>query len=83
MKLYPEGKSAPEVETTEVASKEKETIKSYVLGLEIPDDGFYYDELVKEVQTYYADKEEYYTNDTILEIIKEIDVEWHPVVIEE
>jgi len=79
MKLYPEGQLAPVSETSEVTSQKKTAIKTYIKGLDVPDEGFYYDELIKEVQVYYEGRSEYYTNDTILECLKDVDAEWHPI----
>lgn len=79
MKLYPKGVDAPAVTTSTVTTSKKTAIKTYIKSLDVPDEGFYYDELVKEVQAYYEGKTEYYTNDTILECLKEVDAEWHPV----
>jgi len=82
MKFYPEGKTAPEKEVTTVATQTKTAIKTYIKSLELSDEGRYYDEIVKEVQDHYKKDDKHYTNDTVLECLEAVDLEYHPVVAE-
>jgi len=80
MKLYPEGKTAPEVETTTVATQTKTAIKTYIKSLELSDEGKYYDEIIKEVQDHYKEDDKHYTNDVVLECLEAVNLEYHPVI---
>lgn len=67
-------------EKSTLSAQKKKAIKDKIKGLVPSKSKMLYKEVVDAIEDEYIEKGEHLKNDDILELVKEVDVEWHPVL---
>jgi len=82
MYLKAENYIEPEASSSTLTELEKSDIKNKIKAL-VPSGKKLYKEVIDSVEADYIEQGKHLKSDDILAIVKEVELEWHPVVVEE
>lgn len=70
----------PEKDSNVVTAQKKTAIKNKIKALVKDDEKKLYKEIINAIEQEYLESDEHLHSDVILECVKAVDLEWHPII---